>query len=358
MLDFTSALYLGMRHPTRSLPAWTALTSGKPAILGESFGQQRVARSLSELVGCQHAVLSTSTLHLFWDLFGILADDAIAIYVDAGAYPIARWGVERAQARGVPVHSFSHHDPHALARLLRQTEEAHLRPVVLADGFCTGCGNPAPITDYLVEVQRRGGWLVLDDTQALGIFGRSPQPHRPYGWGGGGALQFANLASPNVLLACSLAKGFGVPIATLAGNRTLIRRFLKESETRMHCSPPSAAVVHAAERALAINRTYGDALRSHLATRVRLFKKRLAELGITAIGGMFPVQTLRLAPQLDAEQIHHRLLELQICGVLHRSQSHSGAALSFVITTRHRLADIERLVHALADIAAASVSIS
>ena len=31
--DFTSALYLGMRHAAQSLPAWAELTLGKPAAL-------------------------------------------------------------------------------------------------------------------------------------------------------------------------------------------------------------------------------------------------------------------------------------------------------------------------------------
>lgn len=48
--------------------------------------------------GCEMATLSSSTLHLFWDLFGALARGRVAIYMDAGTYPIARWGVERAAA--------------------------------------------------------------------------------------------------------------------------------------------------------------------------------------------------------------------------------------------------------------------
>jgi 8-amino-7-oxononanoate synthase len=34
LLDFTSALYLGLRHESRSLAAWRQLTTGGPAALG------------------------------------------------------------------------------------------------------------------------------------------------------------------------------------------------------------------------------------------------------------------------------------------------------------------------------------
>jgi 8-amino-7-oxononanoate synthase len=145
-VDFTSALYLGLRHPSRSLRPWTQFTTGTPAALWEPDRARTVARQLGRLQGCEYATLGPSTLHLFWDFFGVLPKGRTVIYVDAGAYPVAKWGVDRAVARGVPVKGFAHHDPHALERLLRQDPLAGRRPVIVADGFCPACGQPAPIT--------------------------------------------------------------------------------------------------------------------------------------------------------------------------------------------------------------------
>ena len=80
MLDFTSALYLGLRHPTGSLRPWAQLTSGRPAALATPANQAGVAQALARLQGCEMATLSSSTLHLFWDLFGVLAGGRVAIY--------------------------------------------------------------------------------------------------------------------------------------------------------------------------------------------------------------------------------------------------------------------------------------
>src|SRR5215469_12818529 len=118
MLDFASALYLGMRHPSRSLRPWSSLTAGVPAVLAEVPQSRHVAQEIAVLEGCKAGTLGTSTLHLFWDVFGILAGKRARIYVDAGAYPTARWGVERAAARGAMVRNFRHHDADALRRLL------------------------------------------------------------------------------------------------------------------------------------------------------------------------------------------------------------------------------------------------
>src|SRR5580693_2796163 len=119
MLDFTSALYLGLRHPSWALKPWGQFTTGVPAALASPPDAAVVAHQLAALQGCEKGVLGTSTLHQFWDLFGIMAGSPVAIYVDAGLYPIGRWGVERAAARGVPVREFPHHDADELRRRLR-----------------------------------------------------------------------------------------------------------------------------------------------------------------------------------------------------------------------------------------------
>jgi 8-amino-7-oxononanoate synthase len=344
-LDFTSALYLGLVHASGSLRPWAQLTTGKPAALSESPRARVLARRIAALQGCESATLSPSTLHLFWDLFGTLCGRSVAIFQDAGVYPIARWGVERAAAHGVPIRSFLHHDAGDLWRQIKTMSRA--RPIVVADGWCPGCGCAAPVADYLDIARRYGGLLILDDTQALGILGHSPGPDSPYGRGGGGSLRWSNVSGPDVLLGCSLAKGFGVPVATLSGSRDLIEGFESKSETRTHSSPPSAAVIHAAEHALYLNEEEGDALRLRLAVMVRHFRERLTELGFSALGGIFPVQTLAPMLHLDAMTLHEQLRRNGIRTVLHRSHNGRSPRISFLINAQHTPRDLDLAVSAL-----------
>ena len=269
MLDFSSALYLGFRHPSAALSPWPQLTSGTPATMGVPEESVVVARRLADLLGATRATLLPSTLHLFWDLFVLLAGTDGTIFVDAGAYPIARSGVERAAARGIPVRQFPHHDPDALARVLRRA--AGRRPLVLVDGICPECGAP-PLRAYSELTARQGGTLVIDDTQALGVLGVR-QPHaRPFGAGGGGSLRWHGLAGPHIVIGASLAKGFGVPLAVLAGAASVVARFERGAETRMHGSPPSMAAIRAAEHALELNRVAGDGIRHRLGRLVVRFR--------------------------------------------------------------------------------------
>ena len=343
MLDFTSALYLGFEHPSWSLPVWSQLSLGKPAALEQLAGVPEIERQLADLVGCERALLGPSTFHLFWDLFRWLTTVRTEIFVARGSYPIARWGLDSARVAGVPARTFRHGH-------LPPVEEVTARPVLVTDGFFPATGHPAPLRECVSWVQRCDGLLVIDDTQALGIFGSNPGPHFPFGSGGGGSLRAAHLRGAHILVVSSLAKAFGVPVAMIGGAHELIEEFERASGTRVHCSPPSAAAVAGGMRALEMNRRIGDPLRSRLVRRLKCFRAGLARLGLSAMSDMFPVQPLRLPDEVRAEAVHEQLLRRGVKAVLHRGGNGSGAAvISFLVTARHRSHEIEAALGSLAE---------
>ncbi|MED5613136.1 aminotransferase class I/II-fold pyridoxal phosphate-dependent enzyme [Janthinobacterium sp. P210005] len=320
MLDFTSALYLGMRHPAASLAPWSSLTLGQPAALQEPPGAQTLAASLAALQGCEAACVLPSTLHLFWDLFGMLAAERLVILVDGGSYAIARWGAERAQALGLPLRMFPSGEMAVLRRLAADWGRQGRRPLILADGYVPGSEQVLPLASYAALARQGGGYLLLDDTQVLGVAGTA----------GGGSARLHGLpggydkGGGHLIVGASLAKGFGVPLAVLAGSGNLLRRFAARSQTRVHASPPSAAVLAAARRALALNARHGDALRARLAERVAQWRAGMAAAGIACQGGSFPVQ--RLPGRAHLQQV------LRAAGVLSLAQAGDGpGALTFLL---------------------------
>jgi 8-amino-7-oxononanoate synthase len=307
-----------------------------------------VAQQVATLQGCERGLLGSSTFHLFWDLFGVLSRMGIAVYVDKGTYPIARWGAERAAARGVSVREFDHHEAAALMRYLAQDASDRHRPVVLTDGFCPACGEPPPLRAYLEIVREYGGLLVIDDTQALGIFGFSPEPGAPYGHGGGGMLRRLHLAGPDLLVISSLAKAFGAPVAVLSGSKKALGEFESNSETRMHCSPPSFPVIHAAQLALTLNREHGDRLRRRLSSLVTHFRRRALDAEILCTGGLFPVQALQTGSKDRVLASHNQLMRHGVRSVLQYEHGSSALRISFVITARHTHQMIDRAIDTLA----------
>lgn len=300
--DFTSALYLGMRHAARSLPAWDELTLGKPAALEPVPGEPELGAALARLMDCESACLLPSSLHLFWDLFGWLATARVALLVDSAAYPVARWGAERACTQGAPLQFFSHCNAAHAAALARHWREAGRRPVILADGYTPGDEAAPPLAAYAEIADSYGGLLLLDDTQALGVLGGD----------GGGSVPEHGLGGGPVLVGASLAKGFGAPLAALAGPRKMLGGFMAASATRVHCSPPSVAAIAAGRSALETNRKVGRALRERLRERVAQLQAALAERGIGCLGGGFPVQRIVLPPSCDGLAIRR---ELSLAGI-------------------------------------------
>ena len=348
MIDFTSSLYLGMRHPSHALEPWAQLTSGKPAALGKPPRRARaVTQALAELQGCERVTLLPSTLHLFSDLFETLRRDGIRLYMDAATYPMARWGAERAAARGAPLRLVPHFDAAAVERLIAEDVESGLVPVIVADGFCAICGRPAPLRQYLRSVADYGGYVVLDDTQALGIWGAAPTPHHPYGSGGGGSLRRHGIDSPQIVVGSSLAKAFGVPTAALGGSAAFIRRFERQSETREHASPPSIAEWHAAEHALQANRLTGDETRRRLASLVACFRREIRRIGLRPARSLFPVQALTSAPEASAIRLHQALGDSGILTALVHGCADPEPRLTFVINATHTVGDIARAASVL-----------
>jgi 8-amino-7-oxononanoate synthase len=147
----------------------------------------------------------------------------------------------------------------------------------------------------------------------------------------------------------SLAKGFGVPLAVLAGSLGLVSTFESRGACRVHCSAPSAAHLAAAAHALALNRHDGDQRRHRLALGIQRFRRRLHGAGLAVSGGFFPVQTPSLGPA--APSVHARLLAGGIRAVLHRPRQDRPARTSFLITATHQPWEIDRAVAALVQIA-------
>ena len=89
------------------------------------------------------------------------------------------------------------------------------------------------------------------------MLGAAASATMPLGRGGGGTLAWYGLRGPHISAGCSLAKGFGAPLAVLLGGKDLIARIAREGDSRVHTSPPSAADIAAARAALVANASGG-----------------------------------------------------------------------------------------------------
>jgi len=349
MLDFASALYLDMRHDDLSPTVGWPLTLGRPAALEEPPGAASVGAALASLQGCEKALMMTSTLHVFWDLFEMLSRTPSAMLVDGCTYPVSRWAMSRMAGCGCQVSGFGHHNFGRLKALTASAIAGGRRPVLVTDGYCGACGRSPPIREYVALADAVDGLLVVDDTQGLGVLGSGPVPSMPYGRGGGGALRWHGVSGPRIIVGASLAKAFGAPLAVISGGESLIGQYRDASRTRVHCSPPSAAAIRAAQAALRMNDQRGDALRRSLLERVKLLREAMARAGLRACSAFpFPMQHFDVPPHVDAPALCRRLFERNVWSVPTRSGR--GGRLTFLVSVRHSPREIEKAGRIVADV--------
>lgn len=353
MLDFTSALYLGPR--VLPPPAGLVLTTGRPAALGEDDRAREVAQTVARRQGLEAGLLAPSTLHLFWDVFGLMPPHGVLL-LDRALYPVGQWGGLRARALGRPVVQFRADDLAGLARVLHAYGQQGRTPWLVSDGWRPGRGA-APLARYRdLLAPHPGAVLLLDDTQAFGVLGARPGPGQLLGQGGGGSLSWAGLAAeagpPELLTITSLAKGLGVPVAVLAGRAARVAQFRRHSETRVHTSPVSGWHAWAAQAALRHDARRGDAARRHLGRRIAQFRRELTRAGLRPRGGLFPVQKLVLARTTAALGLHQQLRQAGLATVLLAGEARPGVPeIAFCLRADHSAADISRATAALAALA-------
>lgn len=354
MIDFATALYLGLQHPATQLGFYPALTTGAPASLATAPLATLLAAQAAELQGCEAGMVAPSTLHLAIDVFDRLGRTH-ALIADEALYPVMRWGLERVMGMGVQVTWFRHGDLADLTRQIKQRWGGR-PPAVITDATRRE-GAPVPLARYLKLVQRYGGLIVVDHSQMLGLMGEHPSAPQPWGQGGGGALRYAALGRTQpVLLLASWAKAFGAPLATLCGPLNLVRDVARDGPTQTHCSSASETALRAGLNALALNQRDGARRRLqllqllqhlHLGLR-RLARGKLPDLQTSRRN--HPLQHLCLATAERTQALHTGLRASGFRTALLR-QREGRYALAVILRANHRQSDIDALLLAMATLA-------
>ncbi|MBB5191065.1 8-amino-7-oxononanoate synthase [Silvimonas terrae] len=361
MIDFSTALYLGLTHPARQLGCYPALTTGTPASLAAAPLARVLAAQAAGLQGCEAGMAAPSTLHLAIDVFDKLARTH-ALIADESIYPIMRWGLERVMGMGVPVAWFRHADLADLSRHVRQRWGG--RPPAIITDATRREGAPVQLARYLKLARKHGGVVVVDHSQVLGVLGEQPSLLMPWGRGGGGALRHAGLgANEPILLLASWSKAFGAPLATLCGPLTLISDLAREGPTQSHCSSASEAALRAGLNALALNRQHGGRLRQNLWQALRRLQQGLRRLARSVLPDLrlsrqpHPMQHLCLATAARTQALHSGLRELGIRTALLR-QRDGRYAVAVIVRADHPASEIDALLRAMATVASRLPAVS
>jgi 8-amino-7-oxononanoate synthase len=337
--DFTSALFLGQHHPSAGLRPWTEFTTGVPAVLRELPEAGELGALIAGRQQAEQGLVARSALHGILDILQALPRPGDLLLVDGGAYPLTRWACTAAAARGVRVVTFPHHRPPAVV--------PPGRTWLVTDGWCQGCGTPAPLGAMRALAGASGGRVIVDDSLAFGVLG---QRYSDGGFGDGtGTARWQGLTHDGLVWLGSLAKAYGTPVTVLTGDRAAIARVARRGGNRLHSSPPSAADLGAGLSALRNPRLPG--LRDRLWRLTCWLRQAFRDLGLPPHGLPFPIVGTRVDSLLQAREWRSGLAARGLQVLVQLPRCRPGALLSAVVRADHSQADLDRLVRALAVVA-------
>lgn len=334
--DFTSALFLGQHHPSGGLRPWTELTTGVPAVLRELPEAEKLASAIAEQQQAELGLVARSALHGMMDVLQALPRPGDLLLVDEGAYPLSQWACKAAQSRGVRVVAYPHFRPPAVV--------PQGRTWLVTDGWCQGCGRPAPLPRLQSLAGKTGGQVIVDDSLAFGVLGRRSLDG---GFGDGtGTVRWAGVKHDGVVWLASLAKAYGTPVTVITGDQSTITRLARHGGNRLHSSPPSAADLGAGLNAIGDSRILR--LRARLWRLTRWLRHAFSSLGLPLLGLPFPIVGTLVDSLPLARQWRSGLAQRGVQALVQLPRCQSGSVLSAVVRADHSQADLDRLVRSLA----------
>jgi 8-amino-7-oxononanoate synthase len=258
--------------------------------------------------------------------------------------------IDGARLAKAPVQRYAHKDVAALAGLLAAS--CAKVKLIVTDGVFSMDGDLAPLDQLLALAEAHDAWLIVDDAHGLGVLGAQ----------GRGTLAHFGLRSERLILMGTLGKAAGVSGAFVGAHPTITQYLLQAARTYIFTTAAPPAVAHALLTSLGLMTSAdGDRRRANLVRLQAQLREGIENLlaahphlGWQLVPSDSPVQpliiganaaTMRLAARLDAAG-------LRVPGIRPPTVPQGTARLRITLCASHTEADIDRLLHALADAAA------
>src|SRR5919109_3439881 len=188
-------------------PSWSRL-------LGSPVLYEQIEERLTELLGCDDALVLPTITHIHMSVIPLLAASG-TIFLDARAHKTIYDGCQVARSRGAAVRRFRFEDPDHLDELLSQERDP--TRLVCLDGVNSMTGNAPDLQAFAAVAREHGALLYVDDAHGFGVLGeRSPLELCSYGIRGNSIVRHAGETYDNVVLVGGFSKAYSSLLAFIA----------------------------------------------------------------------------------------------------------------------------------------------
>jgi 8-amino-7-oxononanoate synthase len=341
LLNFSSNDYLGLandadvRAATREAIARHGVGAGASRlVVGDSLAHQALERALADFEQAEAALLFNSGYAANVGVLSALLGPGDVVFSDELNHASIVDGCRLSRAQTVV---YPHGDEASLEALVAR--HPGRRRLVVTDAVFSMDGDRAPLAALAALCRREGLGLMVDEAHATGILG-------PRGAG----LCEATGVVPDVLMG-TLSKALGCVGAYVAGSAALKEVLVHRARSLVFSTALPPALCVGAERALSRLRT-DTSLRTRLWRNVAVFARGLKALALAA-HEQSPIFSVVLgAPEVAVQASEElRARGLLVKAIRPPTVPAGTSRLRIALSAAHEVADLERLLEALAVVA-------
>jgi 8-amino-7-oxononanoate synthase len=340
MLNFTGCCYLGICGEPELIEAGTKALKrcGSLGQIPRHYGALAKPYADAEAAAVEYFQSEAAMFFAAGYLFASIALQGLSakydvIFLDEKAHYSIRDG---AAATHKPVVWFRHTDVEDLEQKLRENLKEGQRPMVATDGMFPTYGNIPPLDAYARCLEPYDGWMVVDESHSLGVFGDH----------GRGIVEKFNLPRTRIVAGGSMAKAFCAYGAVAVGTKECIEDMRKSAPARGAASGMTAAAAMTAASLFYVARH--PELLAKLRQIIAYTKRRVNELGIAVEETESPNVTFSVGSPEEMQRIQANLLEEDIY-IMYSNYigAAEGGVLRCSLFADHTVEDIDRLISAL-----------
>jgi glycine C-acetyltransferase len=305
-------------------------------------------KKLAEFLGVEDAILHSSCFAandaFFTAIFSSdlgMSDYRDVIYSDQLNHASIIDGIRLARiaTKTTDLHAYKHNDLAELERLLQSNEASDYRTrVIVTDGVFSMEGQYAPIDKFVELAKKYDALLVVDDSHATGVLGKT----------GRGTPEHCGVHGQVDVITGTLGKALGGAAGGfIAGKKQLIDFMRQKSRPYTFSNtlpPPIAAATLEAIRILEED----PSLVAKLQSNTLYFREEVKRIGFTILEGIHAIVPVMLGEAATAQDMSAELLDegVYVRGLWYPVVPKGEARLRVQISAAHERQDLDKALQA------------
>jgi len=347
VLNFCANNYLGLanhaevvRAAHAALERWGYGLSSVRFICGTQEVHRELEAKLSTFLGTEDTILYGSCFDANGGAFETLLGAEDAIVSDELNHASIIDGIRLCKAAR---YRYRNRDVADLAAKLAEAKAAGARfTLIVTDGVFSMDGFIAPLREICALAERHGALVMVDDSHAVGVLGRT----------GRGTPEYCGVTGGIDLVSGTLGKALGgASGGYLSGRKSIIALLRQRSRPYLFSNTLAPAIAGASIAALDLMMRSTE-LRDTLERNTAFFRGGLEAAGLKLQPGTHPIVPVMLGDATLAQRFAARMLAkgVYVVGFFHPVVPHGTARIRTQVSAVHRREDLEFAIRAFADV--------